>query len=101
MNLNSSISLELSLEIKGNCYILQSSSHLNTAYIFREIWKYRNYMYPKDIDKINTYLETVATHTISPLVLPPSMLIQVLENMKRGMAQHPHLALLNDPGKDI
>ena len=52
-------------------------------------------------DKMFTYLETLATHTISALLLPHSTLREVLENIKRGMAQHPHLALCDDPDNDI
>ena len=40
-------------------------------------------------------------HTVSLLLLPPSTLNGILENIKRGMAQHPQLHLQNDPDQDI
>ena len=42
-----------------------------------------------NVDKINTDLEMQATHTVPLLLLPQSTLKEVLENIKRGMAQHP------------
>ena len=54
-----------------------------------------------DIDKIYTYLDTFMTHTVSCLLLSPSALGGFLENIKRGMVQHPQLALLNGPDKEI
>ena len=46
-----------------------------------------------DFDKIYVYLDTLVTHTMSPLSLIPSTIREILENIKRGMAQHPWLAL--------
>ena len=37
-----------------------------------------------DVDKICTYLKTLATHTVSPLLLPLSTFSEVLENIKRN-----------------
>ena len=54
-----------------------------------------------DVDKIYTYLENLAINTVSPLLLTPPILTEILENIKRGMAQHPQLALPNDSNKDI
>ena len=54
-----------------------------------------------DIDKIDTYLDILATHTVSPQLLPPSTLQEIMENIKRGMAQYPQLALPNDHNQDI
>ena len=49
------------------------------------------------IIKIDTYLDTLVTYTVSYLLLPPLNPREVLENIKRGMAQHPQVALPNDP----
>ena len=38
------------------------------------------------VDKIYIYLGTLATHTVPPLLLPPSTLSVVIQNIKRGMA---------------
>ena len=54
-----------------------------------------------DVDTVYTYLETLATHTISPLLFFPSTAIEVLENITRGIAQYFHLALPNDLNEDI
>ena len=43
----------------------------------------------------------MATHIISPLLLPEYTLREVLENIKSGMVQHPSLAIPNDSNKDI
>ena len=40
------------------------------------------------MDKVNTYLDSLVTHTVSVLLLPTSILRKILENIKRGMAQH-------------
>ena len=42
------------------------------------------------------YLESLATHAVTHLLLLPSTLREVLVNIKKGMAQHPNLALLHD-----
>ena len=54
-----------------------------------------------NVDKIYTYLESLVTHTVSPLLISPLTLMESLENFKGGMAQHPQLALPNDPNQDI
>ena len=54
-----------------------------------------------DVDKIYTYLETLATHTVSSLLLHPSTLREILENIKRGMAQCPQLPSPNDLNQEI
>ena len=54
-----------------------------------------------DVDKVYDYLDTLVTHTVFPLLQPPSILWKILETVKRVMAQHPHLALPNSPDKDI
>ena len=54
-----------------------------------------------DVENIYTYFEMLAIHTMSSLLLPPSTLRELLKNIKRGVAQHPQLALPNDPNKDI
>ena len=54
-----------------------------------------------DNDKMYAYLDTLVTHTVFPLLLPPSILREMLDNIERGMAQHPHLALPNDPNQDL
>ena len=46
-------------------------------------------------------MNTLATQSVSPLLLPPSILREILENVKRGMTQYPSLALPNDPSQDI
>ena len=50
-----------------------------------------------DIHNIYTYLETLATHTVSSLLLHPSNLREMFENIKQGVRQCPWLALPNDP----
>ena len=54
-----------------------------------------------DINKNYTYLDTLVTQKVSPLLLPPQLLEKFWKNSKRGMAQHPWLALPNNPNKDI
>ena len=54
-----------------------------------------------DIDKIYIYSDTLMIHSVSPLLLSPSALRKSLENIKRGMTQHPQLALSKDPNIDI
>ena len=52
------------------------------------------------VDNIYTYLELLATYTAFPLLFPPSILREILKNIK-SMAQHPWLTLPNDRDKDI
>ena len=54
-----------------------------------------------DVDKMCTYLDTLVTHTMSPQLLHPSTCREILDYIKRGVEQHPWLALLNDPYQDI
>ena len=51
--------------------------------------------------QICTYLEMIATHTMSPLLHPPSTLREVLENIKRGIAEYSWLVIPNDLNEDI
>ena len=59
----------------------------------------RNYPYSnrfrENIQLFGNFNLTI--HTITPLLLPPSTLREMLENIKRGFAQHSHSALPNDP----
>ena len=54
-----------------------------------------------DVDIIYTYLETLAMHTVSPLLFPFLTFREILENVKRNMAEHSYLAMPNDPSQDI
>ena len=51
-----------------------------------------------DIDKMYTHLETLATHTVSLLLFPPSKLKKCWKNI-RGKAQNPHLTVANYPNE--
>ena len=53
------------------------------------------------IDKVYTYLDTLATHGVSPFLLPPSTLREIFENIKKGIVQHPQLALPNNFNQNI
>ena len=53
------------------------------------------------MDKDYMHLKSLATHTVSLLFLPPSTLREVLVNIKKEMAQHPCLALHNDPNEHM
>ena len=44
-----------------------------------------------DMDKVHMYLDYLATHTVSPLLLLPSTLRKVLVNIKKGMTAYSHL----------
>ena len=48
-----------------------------------------------------TYLDTLVTHIVLSLLLPPSTLREILENIRRGIATYPCLAFPNGPNQDI
>ena len=54
-----------------------------------------------DVDKIYTYLYRLVAKAVPPMLLPPLTLREILEYIKRGMAQQPWLTLQNDPTLDI
>ena len=57
-----------------------------------------------DVDKIFTYLETLATNTVSHFLLPPSTPFYPLAHygsITRGMEQYSGLALPNNCNRDI
>ena len=55
----------------------------------------------ENVDKINEYLRTMASHEVNPLVFPPEALRKVLQSIKEEMRQNPRLQLPYDPDVDI
>ena len=47
------------------------------------------------------YLDMLSTYTVFLLLLTPSILRKVLENVNGSMAKHPWIAITNDLNEDI
>ena len=55
----------------------------------------------EDVDSIYEYMRVMATRKLNPLIIPPSILRQILAQTQEDIKAHPRLHLTNDPGKDI
>ena len=53
------------------------------------------------VEKVHIFLDAVATHIITPILIPPSDLKQLLSDVKEGMITHPKVSLPYCPKEDI
>ena len=54
-----------------------------------------------DVDKVWNYLDALANHTVTPTLIPPLDIGQLISDVKEGMAIDPRLSLPNDSEEDI
>ncbi len=55
----------------------------------------------QDVDAVYEYLTTVSTHKVTPTLIPPQELWQVLAKVKQDMAPYPWLELPADPIENV
>ena len=59
------------------------------------------YALKEDIDALYEYLRVLSTQQLNPLIIPPDILHQVLDQVKDGIQSNAQLALSEDPSQNI
>ena len=59
------------------------------------------YVLKEDIDALYEYMRVLSTQQLNPLIIPPDILRQVLDQVKDGIRSNAQLALSEDPSQNI
>ena len=59
------------------------------------------YVLKEDIDALYEYMRVLSTQQLNPLIIPPDILHQVLDQVKDGIRLNAQLALSEDPSQNI
>ena len=59
------------------------------------------YALKEDIDALYEYMQVLSTQQLNPLIIPPDILRQVLDQVKDGIRSNARLALNEDPSQNI
>ena len=59
------------------------------------------YALKEDIDALYEYMRVLSTQLLNPLIIPPGILHQVLDQVKDGIRSNAQLALSEDPSQNI
>ena len=59
------------------------------------------YALKEDIDALYEYMRVLSTQQLNPLIIPPDILHQVLDQVKDGIRSNAQLALSEDPSQNI
>ena len=59
------------------------------------------YALKEDIDVLYEYMRVLSTQQLNPLIIPPDILHQVLDQVKDGIRSNAQLALSEDPSQNI
>ena len=59
------------------------------------------YALKEDIDALYEYMRVLSTQQLNPLIIPPDILHQVLDQVKDGIRSNARLALSEDPSQNI
>ena len=59
------------------------------------------YALKEDIDALYEYMRVLSTQQLSPLIMPPDILQQVLDQVKDGIHSNAQLSLSEDPSQNI
>ena len=59
------------------------------------------YALKEDIDALYEYMRVLSTQQLNPLIMPPDILCQVLDQVKDGIRSNARLSLSEDPSQNI
>ena len=59
------------------------------------------YVLKEDVDALYEYMGVLSTQQLNPLIIPPDILCQVLDQVKDGIRSNAQLALSEDPSQNI
>ena len=89
-----SVMVQLSYFRYENNLIDNKQMHINCIYT-------AIYVLKENIDALYEYMRVLSTQQLNPLIMPPVILCQVLDQVKDGIQSNAQLALSEDPSQNI